>query len=616
MAVKNNPINYLNGKGFPTTSNPHEYYESYNPNRGKKPFGKRDLMEYGVNADGYCGGYHKAFDMSKSHGAGIPSIANALVAPGTGWNTFGWTLVLTFFDATGKHYQVIYGHLNRNPLDYLKVGQKVKKGEIVAYQGRSNNIGVDNMASHLHIQFQPFGALDAKGFTCNGIDPLNINVSKTHATRPPSTKTVSKKTKAKKKNGKVIALDIGHGKNTFPSRGKGVFKNGKGYAEFSFNNKLAKRIKALLEHNGFEVIMAQPFDGNDVGLIQRTNYYDSKRPDLGISVHANAGASNVGGRCAFYWNTSKQGKKFATNIVNNMKDMEYGVHGSGLHASQYNSWTNLHMIRECTTFPMVLVEHGFMTNALDFPLIFGNRQDEYVEDMANADVKATCEYFGFSFAELGAQTTPSAPAAVASKGGVYYRVQVGAFGEKTNAINLRNKVNAKGYDTLLAYDNEDDLYRIQIGAFSKKGNAEKQLADVKADGFKDAFIAGNDGHVASSETTAPGEPKTPRIIGDWDENQYGTQYVAAEGTFTVGGSRIMSREGSPFFSGRNQAPEGGWANPGYSIEYDELVRWAESPTKGYVGIGYNQNGKRWYLPYNTWNPRTGAVGEEAWGGFS
>ena len=202
MTVKNNPISYLQKDGFKISSNPREYRESY-PNGKRKPWGKRDLMQYGINADSYCGGYHRAYDLYREHNAPIKAIANALVAPGTGWNTFGWTLVLTFFDAKGKHYQVIYGHLNRNPLLDFKVGQAVKQGQVVAYQGGSNNIGVTNMASHLHIQFQPYGALNEKAFTCNGIDPLNIDVSKTHATKSP----VDKKPTTSSKSNAVI-VDI------------------------------------------------------------------------------------------------------------------------------------------------------------------------------------------------------------------------------------------------------------------------------------------------------------------------------------------------------------------------------------------------------------------------
>ena len=202
MTVKNNPIAYLQKDGFKISSDPTQYRESY-PNGKRKPWGKRDLMQYGINADSYCGGYHRAYDLYREHNAPIKAIANALVAPGTGWNTFGWTLVLTFFDAKGKHYQVIYGHLNRNPLLDFKVGQAVKQGQVVAYQGGSNNIGVTNMASHLHIQFQPYGALNEKAFTCNGIDPLNIDVSKTHATKSP----VDKKPTTSSKSNAVI-VDI------------------------------------------------------------------------------------------------------------------------------------------------------------------------------------------------------------------------------------------------------------------------------------------------------------------------------------------------------------------------------------------------------------------------
>src|SRR5699024_2657249 len=204
--TKLTPIDYLVKKfKYRITSDPNKYYKSYNPNRGKKPWGQRDLYAYGKNVDSYCGGGHRAYDLAKYHNAPIPAVANALVAPGTGWNTFGWTLVLTFYDATGKHYQVMYGHLNRNPLKDFKVGQKVKQGQTVAYQGKSNNIGA-NMASHLHIQFQNYGPLAEQPFTCNGIDPLNIDVSETSAT-----KTVKAPAKASGDNAMII--DVSHHQN-------------------------------------------------------------------------------------------------------------------------------------------------------------------------------------------------------------------------------------------------------------------------------------------------------------------------------------------------------------------------------------------------------------------
>ena len=206
MVVKNNPIAYLENHGYRWTSDPNLYFKSYNPNRGKKPWGKRDHYEYGINVDSYCGGYHRAYDMVKWHGAGIPAIANATVLRGTGWNTFGWTLVLGFKDKKGRSFQVIYGHLNRNPLLDVRIGQNVKQGQIVAYQGASNNLNV-TMNSHLHIQFQNYQSYNEWQFTCLGIDPLNIDVSKsspTSGSTPTKVKkpsTTSKKTVNRNKNG-------------------------------------------------------------------------------------------------------------------------------------------------------------------------------------------------------------------------------------------------------------------------------------------------------------------------------------------------------------------------------------------------------------------------------
>src|SRR5699024_9646278 len=100
-------------------------------------------------------------------------------------------------DRKGRSFQVIYGHLNRNPLEYLKVGQNVKQGQIVAYQGASNNLGV-SMASHLHIQFQNYQALNEWNFTCLGINPLNMDISQSSPTSnkvvtPSKPKTSNKK---------------------------------------------------------------------------------------------------------------------------------------------------------------------------------------------------------------------------------------------------------------------------------------------------------------------------------------------------------------------------------------------------------------------------------------
>lgn len=171
MAVKNNPIQAFLNTGWRMTSDPTWFNN----------FGQRELYSYGKNVDSYCGGQHNAFDLAKSHGVAITSDWNMTVLRGTGWNTFGWTAVFGFIDHDGIARQMILGHLNQNPLNFLKIGQTIKPYDVIGHQGTSNNLGV-NMASHLHIQFQNFESLGEWDFTCIGLNAYNIDVTTTKPT--------------------------------------------------------------------------------------------------------------------------------------------------------------------------------------------------------------------------------------------------------------------------------------------------------------------------------------------------------------------------------------------------------------------------------------------------
>lgn len=198
--AKNNFITALQKQGFIVTSDPNNYWDNYTIPSGKRKFGDRRLYQYGVHADAFCNGMHPAHDMASYHDAPVKSPVNATVLNGTGWNTFGWTLVLGFIDAKGIKRQVIIGHLNRNPLTYLKVGQNVKKGQVVAYQGASNTLGV-TMASHLHIQMQPYKALGEWEFTCTGIDATKVDIT---TTKPVVGSTPNKASKPKTQASKKV----------------------------------------------------------------------------------------------------------------------------------------------------------------------------------------------------------------------------------------------------------------------------------------------------------------------------------------------------------------------------------------------------------------------------
>ena len=90
-----------------------------------------------------------------------------------------------------------------------------------------------------------------------------------------------------------------------------------------------------------------------------------------------------------------------------------------------------------------------------------------------------------------------------------YRVQLGAFKNKSNASDLLGKVKLKGFnDAFIA--NSNGMYKVQLGAFKDKTNAEKQKEKVVKAGFKDCFITSS-GNAKKSVTEIAKEV----IAGKW-----------------------------------------------------------------------------------------------------
>lgn len=89
------------------------------------------------------------------------------------------------------------------------------------------------------------------------------------------------------------------------------------------------------------------------------------------------------------------------------------------------------------------------------------------------------------------------PETPSSGTGTLYKVQTGAFKQKSNAQALEKKLKAAGFDTYVV--NTGGYYKVQVGAFSKKANAEAMLAKLKAAGYSDAFITTGSGGTATQE---------------------------------------------------------------------------------------------------------------------
>lgn len=84
-----------------------------------------------------------------------------------------------------------------------------------------------------------------------------------------------------------------------------------------------------------------------------------------------------------------------------------------------------------------------------------------------------------------------------------YKVQTGAFKNKSNATALEAKLKAAGFDTYIV--NVGGLYKVQVGAYSVKANAEAMKTKLVAAGYTDAFITTSGGSGTASKKIGEGD---------------------------------------------------------------------------------------------------------------
>lgn len=86
---------------------------------------------------------------------------------------------------------------------------------------------------------------------------------------------------------------------------------------------------------------------------------------------------------------------------------------------------------------------------------------------------------------LGNASSNDVETKVPNDGKTLYRVQCGAFSQKSNADNMLADIKSKGVDAFITQ--VDGLYKVQVGAYGIKSNAENQLNKMKNLGY-DCFI--------------------------------------------------------------------------------------------------------------------------------
>lgn len=213
---------------------------------------------------------------------------------------------------------------------------------------------------------------------------------------------------------KKVFLSAGHG-------GSDPGAVGNGLKEKDINLQVLLACQAELVRHGVIVIASRTADEND-RVAEEVREANASDAEIAVSFHINAGGGD--GFEAFYYANSNKGKHLAGICEKYVKEL--GQNSRGL-----KNGNHLYFVKN-TTMPAVLVESFFIDNKKDVTI--GDELDEQ-KAFGVAYAKAILEYLGIAWKE-----------------------------------------------------NKADLYRVQLGAYADKTNADKRLAELKAAGFTDAYI--------------------------------------------------------------------------------------------------------------------------------
>lgn len=136
------------------------------------------------------------------------------------------------------------------------------------------------------------------------------------------------------------------------------------------------------------------------------------------------------------------------------KDIEHGVKGY-FDFINISTYKNLKNVTDPETYLQNIKSDGYATSL------------NYVENLINVIIK----YNLIKYDSISPEK--------------YYRVQCGAYKNKSGATKLLKQLQIVGYTPIIKQI--DGLYKVQLNAFKNKANAESFLISVKENGFQ-AFV--------------------------------------------------------------------------------------------------------------------------------
>lgn len=215
--------------------------------------------------------------------------------------------------------------------------------------------------------------------------------------------------------GKIVVLDAGHG-----GEDPGAVSNYSGAAEKDINLLIAQKTKALLETEGYTVVMTRTedvlsYEGDSLSmtakrrqdLLSRKKMMDESKADIVVSIHLNGfHDTKYSGAQVFYTKSSVSSKKLAICLQNALRD---GVDPTNEREALLKS-EDIIITKNCKV-TTVIVECGFLSNQAEEAKLV---EDGYQNKLAEA-IKAGIDQY-FTVLQPTSSASPTAtPAATQGK---------------------------------------------------------------------------------------------------------------------------------------------------------------------------------------------------------
>lgn len=257
-----------------------------------------------------------------------------------------------------------------------------------------------------------------------------------------------------------IFIDPGHG-------GSDPGATANGLQEKNLTLAIATEMRNILEneYDNVSIQMSRTGDSS-LSLSQRTTAANNWNADYFVSVHINAGGG-TGFESYIYPSVGAPTTTYQTTLHN-------AIVGATNFQNRGTKRANFHVLRE-TTMPAILTENGFIDTASDAERL---KDPNFISAIARGHVNGIVTSFSLPRKQDSSNGN--------SGNGTLYRVQIGAFSERSNADQLAAYAGSLGFTAAISYS--DNLYKVQIGAFNDINNARNLEDRAKQAGLPTLIV--------------------------------------------------------------------------------------------------------------------------------